>query len=200
MTGRRRTAVCGVLALLPAGLTLGALLRPALQVPADTRHPDVMLVRVMPGPGHLTKRTDPRKTIDAAQPSVPNSGKHADQNREQADTQAPAADNEAIGGYLPVSRLTEWPRLDEHAPSPSPAVPPIGPHADGPRLFDAVLLINEHGDVDQVALPEPSLSAAQQRQLQEYFLALRFVPGRLFGRPVRSRLRIEIRLDHGGAR
>lgn len=92
-------------------------------------------------------------------------------------------------GYLPASVLTERPQV----------LRDIEPewHFPGvllPNLV-ALLLINEYGDVDRVLLDQASLSPMLEEDLRLRFLAMRFTPGRLHDRPVKSALRIEIRLD-----
>ncbi len=59
----------------------------------------------------------------------------------------------------------------------------------------ALLLINEYGDVDSVVLERASLLSMLEEDIRSRFLAMRFTPGRLHGRPVKSALRIEIRLE-----
>lgn len=110
----RRAAICSVLALLPACLPLGLLLRSSQQAVIDVGQADRQLrVTLLPA----VALTDGPITIDAAQRSVSNSREPADQNRKDmaAGARAVATDSETADGYLTVSRLTEWPRMDERA-------------------------------------------------------------------------------------
>ncbi len=109
---------------------------------------------------------------------------------DQADQVIDARQFEDEGvAYLPAAQLTERPQpLQDIAPDwaePGAIPPPL----------NGILLINEYGDVDRVLLDERGLTSAQQWILRERFLAARFVPGKLYGRPVRTALRIEIRFD-----
>lgn len=95
----------------------------------------------------------------------------------------------ATGGYLPASQLTERPQvlrdIDPEWQWTGISLP----------VLDCTLLINEYGDVDQVLLREQPLSSMLEQDIRARFLAARFSAGRLDGRPVKSALRIEIRLD-----
>lgn len=174
MTSSRRRLVCVLLASLPAGLPLlilGGQLVPARKhrprPPAATK--PLMQVRLLPSTGEPSAPAVRKPTSQpvAAQPM-------------------PAASPDGQAAYLPAAMLSEWPRpLGE---------PPLLLLDAAPEIIEGVLLINEHGEVDQVWLPDDPLPEQPRRQLQSQLRALRFAPGRLYGRPVRSRLRIALRI------
>lgn len=90
--------------------------------------------------------------------------------------------------YLPPSQLTERPqRLSDPGP--------IWTRAPLQHRVDGVLLINEYGDVDQVIIVSSSVTPAQRQALRELLLLARFTPGRLYGRAVKTALKIEVTLD-----
>ncbi len=91
------------------------------------------------------------------------------------------------GGYLPASQLTERPQVLRDI-VPDWTQPPM------PQPVTGVLMINEFGDVDRVVLADAMLTPVQQDALRSQLAAARFAPGKLYGRPVKTALRIEIRL------
>ena len=98
--------------------------------------------------------------------------------------------------YVPASRLTERPVIwNDIDPELSERF--SGVAAQSLRL---TLLINEYGDVDRVLFDDgdsrESLPAVLRDELEQRFLAARFLPGRLHGRPVPSALRIAVDLRH----
>ena len=108
--------------------------------------------------------------------------------------------------YLPASQLTE--RLQ--------VLIDIDPELSDrfkfihPQSLDLTLLISEYGDVDRVLILPPTegmagtlpgiaaepLPAGLLNDLAQQFLATRFLPGRLYGQPVRSALRIRVSLGY----
>ena len=99
-----------------------------------------------------------------------------------------------LDGYLPVSQLTERPRVVNDIDSDL-SDRFAGVHSQSLAL---VLLINAYGDVDRV-LPDgeewqDALPAVLKDDLRQRFLTARFLPGRLHGRPVRCALRIVVML------
>lgn len=99
------------------------------------------------------------------------------------------ADRGGIAAYLPASQLTERPQvlrdIDPEWRLPGMQLP----------VLVCTLLINEYGDVDRVLLDEQPLTPMLEEDIRARFLAARFSPGKLHGKPVRSALRIEVRLD-----
>lgn len=112
-----------------------------------------------------------------------------------ADTEADHGGGQVVHGetgfaaYIPASQLTERPQvihdIDSEWHLPGVPLP----------MLAAVLLINEYGDVDRIVLDQRSLSPMLETDLRTRFMAMRFSPGRLRGQPVKSALRIEIRLE-----
>ena len=94
-----------------------------------------------------------------------------------------------IDVYVPAYRLTERPQvlidIDPDWRFPGITLP----------VFSALLLINEYGDVDKVILEPQRLLPMVEEDIRSRFLIMRFVPGILHGRPVKSALRIEVRLE-----
>ena len=93
--------------------------------------------------------------------------------------------------YVPRSLLTT-------APKPKAPVVVDYPAFDGEAdqyaaLFD--LFIDDAGGVVRVVASTPDLPGILSNAVREAFLAARFVPGEIDGRPVRSRMRIEVTFD-----
>ncbi len=93
-----------------------------------------------------------------------------------------------LSAYLPAPQLTERPRLLHDAASSWTLLPV-------PLETDCLLLINEYGDVDRVLFDRTALTPAQQQALHERLMPLHFMPGSLFGRKVKTALRISVRVD-----
>jgi hypothetical protein len=96
---------------------------------------------------------------------------------------------QGVTGYLPVSALSERPEL----------LKDIDPEwylqgLDFPYL-SALLLINEYGDVDDLVIDTPVLTAMLLEDLRTRFRAARFLPGRLDGQAVKVALRVVIELE-----
>ncbi len=89
------------------------------------------------------------------------------------------------GAYLPAAQLTERPRVLRDI-VPEWTQPPIA------QPIECVLLISEYGDIDRVLVDDVALTPAQQQAVRERLLAARFAPGRLYGRAVKTALRIEV--------
>jgi hypothetical protein len=125
---------------------------------------------------------------DPAQIAEPLSLAMADSQDERGAVQT-GPDELGSDAYLPAFKLTEKPQVvvDIDAEWRLPGV-------DLPVLV-ALLLINEYGDVDRVELNQASLLSMLEEDIRSRFLAMKFTPGSLHGRPVKSALRIEIRLE-----
>ncbi len=57
------------------------------------------------------------------------------------------------------------------------------------------LLINEYGDIDQVAIENSVLSAQTQDLVRDAFAKIKFSPGKINEVPVKSQLKIEVILE-----
>jgi protein TonB len=93
--------------------------------------------------------------------------------------------------YLPRSALTAGPR-------PQTPVVIDYPYFDGEAdryagEFD--VFIDDTGGVVRVASATPDLPGILANAVREAFLTARFSPGEVEGRPVRSRMRIEVTFD-----
>lgn len=156
----------------------------------------LLLVPATGGQGHEALRTlvvtltpvDDARRLDAPQAGAQNSVAATDQNS-KGDPSSAANGRSPFAGYLPASLLSERPQVLQD----------IDPdwHFDGLSLpvVECVLLINEYGDVDRVLISGSALSPMLAEDVRARFLAARFSPGRLHGRPVKSALRIEVRLE-----
>ncbi len=87
--------------------------------------------------------------------------------------------------YLPAALLTERPQVQRD-------IEPEWTQQALPQPVECVLLISEFGDVDRVVINSSALTSMQRQALRERLLAARFVPGKLYGRPVKTALRIEV--------
>jgi hypothetical protein len=131
-----------------------------------------------------------RQRTVAAESSIAAVGvEKADETVESSDVAQTSDVTDDSTAYLPASQLTERPQ-SLHGIAPDWTEP-----GRIPPLISGVLLINEYGDVDRVLLDERGLTPVQQQLLRERFGRARFVPGKLYGRPVRTALRIEVRFD-----
>lgn len=178
MTRGSRQLVCLLLSPMVAALTLLPWLPATTPEGAGPADPSVVRVRLVHSPAASVM-----PAIDPAQPRRSNSAGDKDQTgRRPRQRQVAMPD-----GYLPLSRLTEWPvALNDLAPDFDDST-----RDGGVQLLEAVLLINEFGGVDRVLLSDAGWA---QQALLDHLRRLRFAPGRLFGRPVKSALRIELRL------
>lgn len=96
---------------------------------------------------------------------------------------------QVMNAYLPVSVLSERPQLLTDIDTEWYLL-----GTDMPEL-SAMLLINEFGDVDDFIVHTPSLMPMLLEDLRTRFRSARFAPGRQDGQPVKTMLRIMIRLD-----
>jgi hypothetical protein len=96
---------------------------------------------------------------------------------------------EALSTYIPAWMLSERPQLRADI---DPEWYLFG--TDMPAT-SAMLLINEFGDVDDLIVDFPSLTPMLLEDLRNRFRSARFTPGRQDGQPVKTMLRIMIRLD-----
>ncbi len=170
--------------MLPAGAQLGAAgvanaVVVTLTAPADREaSADVAPRQAMTPPeSRVTAAAAP--AVDAATAPASDDGTPA----------ATDAASDEGAAYLPAAQLTERPQLLRDIAPDWPAQDRL------PQRMVCTLLVSEHGDVDRVLCDEPVVSPATLQAVGERFRAARFAPGRLYGRPVRSALRIELRLD-----
>ncbi|MEY4754668.1 MAG: hypothetical protein RJA44_2343 [Pseudomonadota bacterium] len=92
--------------------------------------------------------------------------------------------------YLPRSALTQGASAIGMVQIPYPADTP-----PGLLRIQALLYIDEHGSVQRVRIDSPA-PASLQEAIRQSFLNARFLPGELHGRPVRSRMRIEVEFSN----
>ncbi len=179
--GSQRLA-CLLLSVMVTGLTLVPWLPAMRSERAEPANPSVIRVALLPEPA-----TSALPVLDPAQSSLPNSTGHTNQ------TDRPPGPLDEADAYLPLSRLTEWPVANGDTDAELAIVSDGSGQGSAVQWLEAVLLINEFGDIDRVLLPDADSS--QQAILTEHLRRLRFAPGRLFGQPVKSALRIELRLQ-----
>jgi protein TonB len=103
----------------------------------------------------------------------------------------PAASLERDADYLPRSALTVAPRAQAPVTVANPFFDGEADHYVGE--FD--LFIDDTGGVVRVVVATPDLPGILSNAVRDAFLPARFVPGEVDGRPVRSRIRIEVTFD-----
>lgn len=206
-----RVLVCTLLSPLPAALLVSAWLMQPADQPIDRESGnrgriiaiDVKQVRAagMLNDGTATSlirdlvsdlsaaAKPDRSTLDASTGQDGENVVNHSAANESAARENAANEGDRTLGYLPVAQLTERPQLVRDISAE------WAQHDLSPQRIVCMLLISEYGDIDRLQFDAPSLTATQQQALRERFQAARFVPGKLYGRPVRSALRIEISLD-----
>lgn len=169
-----RAAACLLLSMLPAMLQIKILMQGSPVLPLAARGEVVLVTLLSPPPALAAPAADAVAT--------------------------PGQDHVLAGrgegeDYLPVARLTERPQamsIPEVAPA---SVQPLESFLQpAGQTFTCLLLISEQGDIDRVLFDAagPTMTPAQQQAWQQSLRMLRFTPGRLYGRPVKSALRIEV--------
>mgnify|MGYP006961769625 CR=1 FL=1 len=192
-----RAPVCLLLSLLASGLLFSVLMSaPAARSLGRGQQVVTIAVNVSSAPvaspvaSPVTLRSPASRQDEQAAPAesrerLPpfvSSPQDAEANRDM-----PTISEGDDGGYLPASQLTERPQVLRDI-VPDWTQPPM------PQPVTGVLMINEFGDVDRVVLADAMLTPVQQDALRSQLAAARFAPGKLYGRPVKTALRIEIRL------
>ncbi len=202
-----RRATCGLLALLMAAGSLRAL--DAARHPGPRRTAAAAEARAITA--SMVSADGPMTELEAAQPAAVNSARPTDQNSSSAGAEPPAmivsgagsrvADDEADNEtYLPASQLTGWPQARglaaTYVEDGEDGEADTAPFAAwrSPTTVEAVLMIDEQGDVNRVQFNDEALELPVRQWLDRRLRGMRFVPGHLFGRPVRSRLTIELAL------
>lgn len=174
---RERTIACLLLSLLPPALLLVVLLlasQPRVMaggMSGSVARAIAVTLHVAAGPGRKQALRPVPQTMATATDPVPVAG----------------VDDGAA--YLPAARLTERPQLLQDI------APDWRAEDSLPQRMACTLLVSEYGDVDRVLCDDPVAAPAALQVVGERFRAARFAPGRLYGRAVRSALRIELRLD-----
>ncbi len=174
---RERTIACLLLSLLPPALLLVVLLlasQPRVMaggMSGSVARAIAVTLHVAAGPGRKQALRPVPQTMATATDPV----------------RAAGVDDGAA--YLPAARLTERPQLLQDI------APDWRAEDSLPQRMACTLLVSEYGDVDRVLCDDPVAAPAALQVVGERFRAARFAPGRLYGRPVRSALRIELRLD-----
>lgn len=95
--------------------------------------------------------------------------------------------------YYQPKELTQKPFVTQDIPRDFALHVPHAP--DNAAIF--LLLINEKGTIDRVIVESSSLPQSAQAKLEDAFSAVKFFPGQIKGVPVKSALKIQIRLDIG---
>ncbi len=174
---RERTIACLLLSLLPPALLLVVLLlagKPRVMaggMSGSVARAIAVTLHVAAGPGRKQALRPVPQTMATATDPV----------------RAAGVDDGAA--YLPAARLTERPQLLQDI------APDWRAEDSLPQRMACTLLVSEYGDVDRVLCDDPVAAPAALQAVGERFRAARFAPGRLYGRPVPSALRIELRLD-----
>ena len=95
--------------------------------------------------------------------------------------------------YFSMSELSQMPQVMLDL---SPSLAFSLPNALA-QLAVLKLLINEQGGIDQVLIDDSPLSENDQRLVIDTFLKTKFQPGKINDVPVKSQLKIEVRVDAG---
>lgn len=200
-----RASVCLLLSLLASGLLFSALMSAPAALPLGSGQQVVTIAvsvssapvvssvaspAVSPVALPVTLRSPASRQDEQAAPAesrerwspLASSPQDAEANRDM-----PAISEADNDGYLPASQLTERPQVLRDI-APDWTQPPM------PQPVTGVLMINEFGDVDRVVLNDATLTPVQQDALRSQLAGARFAPGKLYGRPVKTALRIEVRL------
>ena len=138
------------------------------------RSGDTIPTRTIPSDNHARKTRSAMRGVSARDVSV---GKNK-------------ISRELPSRYFPVYELTAKPRVVKDLPPKLALLLPNMP-AQSAVL---VLLINERGMVDRVEIEQPQLPETAVRLLRRVFSTLEFSAGKIGDMPVKSRLRIEVRL------
>ncbi|CAN7641722.1 hypothetical protein LJR099_005113 [Variovorax paradoxus] len=94
--------------------------------------------------------------------------------------------------YLPRSQLSTPPA----SKTTIVLEPPPGEMATGRLVGILSLFIDEQGRVQRVDAEEPTLPPTFEQVAREAFMAAEFSPGKVDGRAVRSRQRVEVVFDY----
>lgn len=107
----------------------------------------------------------------------------------------PAASTDERGDYLPRPLLTVPPIAKTRISLVTPASETQFARYTGILS----LFIDETGRVQHIAANEPQLPPAFEQAAREAFMAAEFSPGERDGRPVRSRVRVEVVFDNASS-
>lgn len=109
----------------------------------------------------------------------------------------PAMDGKPAIAYVPAAELSERPLLlqDIDALLDLPSAGIAVPDTLSVQQGTGILLINERGGVDRVQFESTAFPRYLEVMLTQRFAEARFLPGKIDGKPVRSALRIALRLQ-----
>lgn len=93
--------------------------------------------------------------------------------------------------YYDAKELTQKPLVTLDIPHDFALHVPNAP--ENAAIF--LLLINERGEIDKVVVESSYLPDSVQSTLENTFKAIKFLPGQIKGKAVKSALKIQIRLD-----
>ena len=138
------------------------------------------------------EKNDPSATDSVTEIKDPlDDGNPVDPDSQSQDHAIHDLEGSEAGDYLPVSMLTQRPIVLQDI---DPELPEALRSLE-PQSFYLTLFINEYGDVDQVKLASIiALSPSMIDELRRHFEVMRFMPGYLDGRAVRTALRIRVQL------
>jgi hypothetical protein len=124
--------------------------------------------------------------MQASALSRPAAAKYVGDSAPMVDVELQRADR-----YYKLSELTQRPFILRDVPQTLPADLP----AVQPQTAVIQLLINEVGAIDKVTFDESNLPGEVERFLADSFSRASFYPGKIHDVAVKSRMRIEIRLE-----
>ncbi|MES2183632.1 MAG: hypothetical protein V4505_03705 [Pseudomonadota bacterium] len=102
---------------------------------------------------------------------------------------SPSRDPAAQDGYLPPEKLTRRPQALSDVVIPAAE---NGAQIGGPQVGVFTLFIDTSGTVRRMVIDGPTLTPGLEALARQAFMAARFSPGEVAGRPVKSLLRIEV--------
>ena len=101
----------------------------------------------------------------------------------------PGTDPAAQDGYLPPEKLTRRPQALSDVVIPAAE---NGAQIGGAQVGVFTLFIDTSGMVRRMVIDGPTLTPGLEALVRQAFMAARFSPGEVAGRPVKSMLRIEV--------
>lgn len=112
-----------------------------------------------------------------------------------SDTLQPSLPDEASSGTLPEPRYYLLRELSVRPTVLDDATTRLALEGVPAQTVILRLFINEEGGIDRVATEQSVLPEAHAQRLIDAFAQARFLPGQLDGAPVKSQMRIEVRLE-----
>ena len=195
---RLRHLVCAALALLMSVLSFALVLHAGWHWAAadgDARKAEAAILNVQLIDAQPELRMPPSPAAETMLPTTTPEIQHLTVVHDE-----PGIGDTRTSDYMPAAALSERPVLLQDIDDlidlatvghDEPVLPVL------PVLTEVtgVLLINEYGKVDRLQFETGALTRYLEVMLAQRFAAARFIPGKIDGKPVRSALRIALRLQ-----